>query len=383
MSPSQALPSADAAACSSDVSFEDDLAVLLHSLHLPLNKTVPTDDKVMAAHRSSRPEAGPFTPVTVTVADVERVFARHGLGAVHRVERLGGGQINAAYLVNGELVLRVRPAGKDGAAFRKERALFERLRGRVPVPQVVALEERGGVLPAAYLLCQRVPGESLARVWLRAERRREWLLGQLAGLLQALHELAFPACGDLPDGELRPAAGWEEYLLARLHRRLEIVRALPETPRVLLDAVEGFGRRAAPALAAGAACLVHRDMHFGNVMVEGDRITGLLDFEAAVAAPRDYELDQLARFLRWPALFLPDIPEVPAAAFRGVWSGLRQRYPQLFQMPHLTTRLALYALEYDLAALRDCLTGLWDAGVRRHVLARMEAALEEKILPPD
>ena len=149
----------------------------------------------------------------------------------------------------------------------------------------------------------------------------------------------------------------------------------------LLDAIEAFAQRAAPALAAGAPRLVHRDLHFGNVLVEGDRITALLDFEAAVAAPPDYEMDQLARFLRWPALFLSELPGVEAAAFRGVWSGLRRAYPALFQVADLTQRLSLYSLEYDLAALRDCLAGVWDDSVRRHVLARLQAALDGKTLP--
>src|SRR5262249_5709661 len=157
------------------------------------------------------------------------------------VERLPGGQINAAYRVNGELVLRVRPVGKDGAAFRKEQVLFERLRGQVPVPEVVALDESGETLPAAYLICKRLPGEGVAGVWLRAGRRcREWLLQQLAVMLGALHELPFPACGDLTGGELQPAASWQSYLDARLRRRLALVRARPDAPRSLLDAVEAF-----------------------------------------------------------------------------------------------------------------------------------------------
>jgi aminoglycoside phosphotransferase (APT) family kinase protein len=251
------------------------------------------------------------------------------------------------------------------------------------VPEVVALDESGAAVPAACLICRRVPGETLARVWLRAgPRQREWLLEQLAALLRALHEEAFPACGDLSGGELQPAASWSDYLQARLRRRLAIVRALPGAPAALLDAVEAHARRSTTALEAGAARLVHRDLHFGNVLVEGDRITALLDFEAAVAAPPDYELDQLARFLRWPALFLTELPGVEAAAFRGVWTGLRCAYPDLFQVSHLEARLAVYSLEYDLAALRDCLTGVWDEAVRRHVLARMEAALEQRISPP-
>jgi aminoglycoside phosphotransferase (APT) family kinase protein len=344
---------------------------------LLLTRNAAQDDKGAGA-------AGPFAPVPITTADIERVFARHRLGPVREVQRLPGGWINAAYCVNGDKVLRVRPVGKDGAAFRKERALFERLRGQVPVPEVVALDESGEALPAAYLLCRRAPGESLARVWLSAgPRQRAWLLGQLAEVLRAVHAVDFPACGDLMGGELQPAPSWRDYLAERFRRRLEIVRSLPGAPRELLNEVDVFQRGEARALAAGSARLVHRDMHFGNVLAEENRITAVLDFEAAMAAPPDYELDQLARFLRWPGLFLTDMPGVDAEAFRGVWSSLRGAYPELFQAPQLTTRMAVYSLEYDLAALRDCLTGVWDRPVQQHVLARMEAALAKKVFPPD
>jgi aminoglycoside phosphotransferase (APT) family kinase protein len=201
-------------------------------------------------------------------------------------------------------------------------------------------------------------------------------------MLRGLHEVEFPACGDLTGGELRPAESWRSYLGARLRRRLALVRALPGAPRTLLDAVEAFHRNESHALDEGAARLVHRDLHFGNALVEGDRITALLDFEAAVAAPPEYELDQLVRFLRWPQMFLTDMPAVDAGAFRDVWSGLRGAYPELFHARQLGTRLALYALEYELGGLRDCLAGVWDRAVQQQVVARMEAALAKKSAPP-
>src|SRR5438093_1340149 len=134
----------------------------------PLSSRGISDDKARGTEPTPGRGAGPFTAAPVTIAAVERAFARLGLGPVHRLQRLGGGQINAAYRVNGDMVLRVRPLEKDGSAFRKEAALFERLRGRVPVPEVLALEEAGDLLPAAFMVCRWLPGETLACAWLTA-----------------------------------------------------------------------------------------------------------------------------------------------------------------------------------------------------------------------
>ena len=69
----------------------------------------------------------------------------------------------------------------------------------------------------------------------------------------------------------------------------------------------------------------------------------------------------------WRQRFMAD-PEIPAL------------YPEPFRARDLPVRLALYSLEYDLAALRDCYAGLWDAAAHRHVLDRVRAALDERVI---
>jgi aminoglycoside phosphotransferase (APT) family kinase protein len=317
-----------------------------------------------------------------------RILEAHGLGPLRRVAPLAGGQINAAWLLNGEYVLRLRPAEKSGSAFQTEAELCARLAERVPVPQVLAVDLSRAVVDADYMLARRLPGVSLTRAWLRvAPAQRERLIDAFAGAMRELHAERFPAPGSFAAGELQPAASWQNYFAARFERRLAIVRRFASADRGLLAAIDARWRQSGSALNPPGeppdACLVHRDIHFGNVLVEGDRITGILDFEAAVAGPPDYELDQLGRFVRYPQLFVePELAgAVSRAAFAEVWPLLRRHYPELFAVPRLADRLALYSLEYDLAALRDCYAGLWGPAALDHVVDRVAAALEGRHMP--
>lgn len=315
---------------------------------------------------------------------VERLFARHGLGPVRSVAPLSGGQINPVVVVNGVYILRARPPGRDASAFRTEARLFERLRGRLPVPEVLLVDTSREAIPLDCILLRRLPGETLARLWERAgDRQRAWYAAQVAEILKTLHAERFPACGGFRSGELVPAPSWQAYFEARYERRLRRLRAFPDADRALLDAIEGYWRRRRGVLDDGPACLVHRDLHWGNLLAEGPRLTGILDFEAAVAAPPDYELDQLLRFLRYPALFIHgETAATPTPAlFAGVWNLLQAAYPEPFRAKELSTRLSLYSLEYDLAALYDCYSGRWGAAAHRHVLDRIRLALEERLLP--
>jgi aminoglycoside phosphotransferase (APT) family kinase protein len=350
---------------------------------------------------------GSRSTAALTWPCAHRILAAHGLGPLRALGPLAGGQINQVYLLNGEFVLRIRPAEKSGAAFLTERTLYDRLRrlqaapsaggdcslrptggDRVPVPEVLAVDTSRAIVPADYMLTRRLPGESLARAWVRAAPpEREQLARAFADLLRQVHAARYPSVGGFEAGELRPARSWQQYLAARFDRRLGILRRFPNADRELLQAIERFRRSATGALepdgGAEDARLVHRDLHFGNVLVLRGRITGVLDFEAAVAAPVDYELDQICRFLRYPQLFVEPALEASAArpAFAGLWPALRRCYGELFGPRRLAERLALYSLEYDLAALRDCYAGRWGEEAHRHVRRRIAAALEGRHLP--
>ena len=68
------------------------------------------------------------------------------------------------------------------------------------------------------------------------------------------------------------------------------------------------------------------------------------------------------------------MPEMTGVEFL---KALREAYPELFAIPDLETRLALYSLEYDLAALHDCYLGRWGPAGLAHVLERIRGALAE------
>ena len=66
----------------------------------------------------------------------------------------------------------------------------------------------------------------------------------------------------------------------------------------LLTELAAWIRERLPLFAASPPVLVHGDVHGSNVMVDGGRVSGLIDFAETVAQPADTELDTI---LRWCA----------------------------------------------------------------------------------
>jgi aminoglycoside phosphotransferase (APT) family kinase protein len=300
---------------------------------------------------------------------VERLLARHGLAPLCSLEPLPGGQLNTTLRVNGEYVLRFREPTRATGSLAREAAVLARIRGRVPSAEVVV----SGVdeVLGEYLLQKWVPGRTLLEAWLESPdlATREWWLTQWIEAVRSLHEERFPRPGSVTGSSPEGAVHWRGYIESRIRKRLDWLIRIPGLPRDLLLAVERFLRQRAGALEDGPFCLIHRDLHFGNVLVDGPQLTAILDFELAEAGPPDYELDTIYRFLSAPRLFAVSrsgsetgpaaADRITPARFASVWIRLKRGYPQLFAVPHLRERLSLYALDYELSCLAQACAGLW------------------------
>ena len=189
-------------------------------------------------------------------------------GEVSDVERMLGGASRETYALRLDgrpLVLRRDPPGAPRAgAMRREADLMRAAAAAgVPVPEVLAAGDD-------FLVMERLYGETIARRILRddayAETRKR-LTPQCGTALARLHgKVDVPA--DLPS---------DDDPLATIRRTLD---ALGE-PHPALEL--GLLRLARTRPAATGRTVVHGDFRLGNLMVDGDGLVGVLDWELAHA----------------------------------------------------------------------------------------------------
>jgi aminoglycoside phosphotransferase (APT) family kinase protein len=190
------------------------------------------------------------------------ILASLGFERPGSTERVSGGRDTALFRIElgGELyALRVFRPGQDGVARREAEVMRAARVEGVPVPRMWA---EGTWRDRAALLLSWCPGRPMAEE-LAARPWRAWPLGVLFGRCQA-------AIHGRPSPEALPSAG-----------------------RAWIDWA-GPGEEALAARIRGTApredSLVHLDYHPLNVMTDGERITGVLDWTNARAGdPRaDY-----------------------------------------------------------------------------------------------
>jgi aminoglycoside phosphotransferase (APT) family kinase protein len=201
-------------------------------------------------------------------------------GTVRDLRRLSGGasRVTSSFSLETSagatpLILQMDRGGDPAAGalkVRTERDLLERARAAgVPVPAVVAMGDADG-LGAAWLVVERLEGETIPRKILRDDEwaaARAALTAQCGAALAAIHTIVPAGVEGLPPAD-------------PLRHPLEVLDALGEVrPALELGARWLEAHRPEP----GPRVTVHGDFRCGNLLVGPDGLRGVLDWELAHA----------------------------------------------------------------------------------------------------
>ena len=303
-----------------------------------------------------------ISPVDPLVAAICR---KEGLG-MGDVQVLSGGQVNRVYLLDGTTVLRIGGRADAAARLKQESALLSSLAGDMPVPRVLAWGELDG---QAYQVQTRLKGQKLSELWtVLSAREQDGIAAELAEALQVLHSRGAGDYGPLgPDGFGKPDAesqgwrpapppSWESYLCADFEHTLAEIRALGlRMMPGFVELAQAYFEQHRAQLAGGAAVLVHSDLTLVNLLAQDGHLTGILDFEFALYAPRDYELWAMEAFCLYPDDWGEEGQKSYCSAdFASFLPLLRRHYPALFDCEQsLRERLNLYQLNTALSSYLD------------------------------
>jgi aminoglycoside phosphotransferase (APT) family kinase protein len=233
----------------------------------------------------------------------------------------------------------------DRERLAREAALLGRLRGVVPVPEVLDL---GGDERLSWSLTSAMTGTPLEdRFTWPAPAGLRGLVSEAAGVLRALHSWPVPAelAGTLrrpvADSDPLRRAGAELVLLPPESAAglIPAARQLPFVDHGVLDAAAARLRQLGDPPVKGEA-LLHGDFYLGNVLVRDGQVSALIDFEFARLGPPDLELISVIRALDVETRLR--VPRPPLLTW------LAEDYPGLFTAPDLDRRLWAYAIAYTI-----------------------------------
>jgi aminoglycoside phosphotransferase (APT) family kinase protein len=187
------------------------------------------------------------------------------------IERAGGSE---------SAVLRLPTPASGTRAILTQRASLEAVAGRLPAPALLWHDDgEENPFGRPFLVMGRVDGE-VPVGWQDVPEPRRTRLGEHAmDVLAALHAT--------DPGPLEPVEGGGRAAPTELDWYLRRLERLAPLPAVLTGALWWLERHRPPA--PERSVLVHGDYRMGNLIVDGDRIAAVLDWE--MAAPGDAVAD--------------------------------------------------------------------------------------------
>jgi len=214
---------------------------------------------------------------------LRRRFPDEGAVEAVRVVPIPGGRSKKTFFVSirgtgvlpAELVMRQDYALRyEGTKVRDEHKPLLRLAdAKLPVPRPLLLEAAESELGPSFMLVERLSG-SAPGSYFRLQARCPGAFRDLARMLAGLHrmtpaELGF-TIGESPERNL-------ERIIDQYEKKW---RDNAVTPSPLIDYAYSWARREC-ALDPGMSAVVHGDAGPYNVLVDGDRLTAVLDWEFA------------------------------------------------------------------------------------------------------
>lgn len=228
-----------------------------------------------------------------TEDELRNLIAKH-LGSPTKIlERQNVGEVNAVYfatLENGtSCVIRIAPHEKGYNAFEEESWLFSKCKSAgAPVPEVLAVNANPIDFPEGYMITQRIDGVSADSVNLSQEQKVE-VLHQVGHYLSLIHSVKVEGFGNYKkvDGGFKGQHDSLYELLQSETREAWWVKDVKKyqllTPKEI-EEVQKALENEKDLFQLEKASITHGDISFGNTIIQGTKVVGIVDMENSVAS---------------------------------------------------------------------------------------------------
>jgi Ser/Thr protein kinase RdoA (MazF antagonist) len=226
------------------------------------------------------------------------------------LERLALGEVNEVYdarTADGRAVI-VRISHRGPQGFMAERWVLGRCAAAaIPVPRVLSLQTvPAGDREVTVCIEEKLPGRPL-QLLINAGLETsavQALVSDAGALLARINAITVDGWGPF-DGEGRTSfASWRAYLLALLPEREQLLPSFARfgTGASVVEAAFAAAAVALPGVEPEQARLVHTDFGPKHLIVDGDRIAGVIDMENALGGDPQWDLAM------WEYWFGEDLP---------------------------------------------------------------------------
>ncbi len=215
------------------------------------------------------------------------------------------GWVNICFFIDDSVVIRFNARDVHLPKFHREKVAFDILKGKLPVPDCLVLDDSRTLAPFDYMVCKKIEGKNIEQNWSHlSDKIKNSLSFQAGQVLSQIHSVELNYFGEISGrGPFPKTKTWTEYLAFILDYHLEEAMGLSLfTNEKRHSFLTSFKNHAEIFDEFENPMLIHGDFHLGNLLYNQEKITGVLDFEWALAGDPLFDMSNQLREMdkTWP-----------------------------------------------------------------------------------
>ncbi|MDR1906527.1 MAG: aminoglycoside phosphotransferase family protein [Clostridiales bacterium] len=267
---------------------------------------------------------------------VQQIVERHKdlFGENPAIGKINAGFTNAIFSIADKYVLKICRDAENEREFKSEISFYLESGEKDYIPKFFAYSQDKAKIPFYYIVTEKLKGHSLYDIWHTfTEREREDAVIQICDILKDFHK---------KKGE---PFDWSEYIKGYCRKHLAILEEREQLTSdefaVVLRAMKKFDFY----LKSKDFVFIHNDMHFDNLFCVEGKIK-VIDFESCRFNPIDKELEIFYYMAQTPWKHAGEENEkfVKIEDYKTLIPYMRKYYPEIFNVPYLEQRMAIYHL---------------------------------------
>ena len=282
----------------------------------------------------------------------EKIFQEYNLGEIQSIQKIEIGFTNKVFLINNKFILKVCVDKSNEEQFEKEVFFYNFFKNQISVPQIKIFDNSKNIYDRFFTIYPKIEGDNLYSKWhLFSNEERKTIIKQLCGILKIVNEAPIQEFAKRHNINL--SNSWQDKILNQIQNSLLNIEKKKFLSAELLKATKKFVADNHFVLSEQKMALVYWDAHFDNILVQGTKVVGILDFERTEIASIDFILDILKRMVEYPKKYMSAASEKYAKKedYIHLLEWFKEFYPTLFDFKYLNRRLDLYTIKHDLDTL--------------------------------
>lgn len=271
------------------------------------------------------------------------------------INKINIGFTNTIYSIDNKYIVKICSDINNEEQFENEINFYNSNKDNKLIPKLYISSTDKKEIPYMYEIIEKIEGTPLYNVWhVLNELQREEIIKQLCDAMKQIHS------------NIGKSYDWCQkfkHSFMELYEKAKEQTLFNESDQNILNNVY---LKFDEYLEASEFVLVHNDLHFDNIFYDNEKIQ-IIDFERAIYAPKDFELDIIYRMVRKPWKFASEETEkyTKINDYENIMNYIEKYYPELINIDNLYKRLAIYDMVYN---LKHYINDSWCSELKEDIL---------------